>query len=85
MGHDYQRRHVRMPLDESIRRKDTERQEWLPVAITEAGTVKLIEYNGSAHVAALCKADGWISIDIGVTHLAKMAPVCVRLLGRIGD
>jgi len=80
MGHDYQCHRVRMLLDESIRRKDTERQEWLPVAIMETGTVKPIDYHGSAHINALCNADGLICIDVGVAEMQKGTVVQMRLI-----
>ena len=80
MGHDYRCPDVRMPLAESIRRKTTDRQVWFPVAITEAGTVRLIEYHGSAHISSLCGADGLISVDVGVAQMKKGALVRVRLI-----
>jgi molybdopterin molybdotransferase len=80
MGHDYKYHDVRMPLDESIERKKTERQVWFPVAITEAGTVKLIEYHGSAHISSLCGADGLVSVDVGVAKVEKGTIVPVRLI-----
>ena len=69
-----------MPLDESIERENTVRQVWFPVAITEAGTVKLIEYHGSAHINSLCSADGLISMDVGVSRIEKGTAVPVRLI-----
>ena len=51
-----------------------------PVAITEAGQVKLIEYHGSAHISSLAGADGLISVDAGVTRLEKGTLVQVRLI-----
>ncbi len=71
---------VRMPLDDDIKRKKTERRAWLPVATTDAGTVKLVEYHGSAHIGSLCPADGLISIDVGVAVLKKGTIVPVRLI-----
>ena len=71
---------VRMPLAESIRRKDTERQEWFPVTITKAGTLKLIEYHGSAHISALTGADGLIHVNVGIAEVEKGTIVEVRLI-----
>jgi molybdopterin biosynthesis enzyme len=67
-------------LAEPIERKRTERRVWFPVAITEAGTVRLIEYHGSAHISSLSNADGLISVDVGVARLEKGALVQVRLI-----
>jgi molybdopterin molybdotransferase len=80
MGHEFQCHHVRMPLAESTRRKETERQEWLPVAITGAGTVQPIDYHGSAHINALCNADGLMCIDVGVAEIEKGTDVKMRLI-----
>ena len=80
MGHDYVPTLVQMRLDASVTRKDSERQGWIPVAITSQATVKPVEYHGSAHILALCQADGLISMDIGVTNVEKGTPVLVRLL-----
>lgn len=80
MGHDYKYPNIRMPLDELIERKNTERQVWFPVAITKAGTVRLIEYHGSAHISSLCDADGLIRVDVGVAQIEKGELVQVRLI-----
>ena len=79
MGHDYSPRCVRMRLDEPIGRKDTDRQSWIPVKIVSDDAVKPVEYHGSAHLLALCEADGLISLEIGVASLARGTPVQVRL------
>jgi molybdopterin molybdotransferase len=80
MGHDYKYPNIQMPLDELIERKNTERQVWFPVAITDAGTVRLIEYHGSAHISSLCDADGLIRVDVGVARIEKGELVQVRLI-----
>ncbi|UCD51630.1 MAG: molybdopterin molybdotransferase MoeA [Phycisphaerales bacterium] len=80
MGHDFSPQFVQMRLDDSIHRRDTERQGWIPVAMTSPETVKPVEYHGSAHILALCRADGLVPVDIGVAHLAKGTSVAVRLL-----
>jgi len=80
MGREHRHENVRMPLDESVERRKTERQAWFPVAITAAGTVKRIEYHGSAHISSLCSADGLISIDVGVARVEKGTVVPVRLI-----
>jgi molybdopterin molybdotransferase len=80
MGHDYKYPDVRMPLAESVSRKATDRRVWYPVAITEAGTVELIEYHGSAHISSLCGADGLISVDVDVAQVEKGTLVQVRLI-----
>ncbi len=80
MGHDYRYPNVQLPLGESLRRKETIRQRWFPVAITEAGTVKPVEYHGSAHISSLCGADGLVSMAVGVAEIEKGTIVPVRLI-----
>ena len=79
MGHDYSPRCVQMRLEEPISRKNTDRQSWIPVRITSEDTVRPVEYHGSAHVLALCEADGLIALEIGVASLERGTPVQVRL------
>ena len=80
MGHDYAPPKVRMPLDESLERKDTERRGWMPVKITDAGTLKKVEYHDSGHINALCGADGLVCMNVGVAEIPKGTIVQVRLI-----
>jgi len=80
MGRDYKCPDIRLPLAEPIERRRTERRVWFPVAITEAGAIRLIEYHGSAHISSLSHADGLISVDPGVARLEKGTLVQVRLI-----
>jgi len=80
MGHDYAPPNVRMPLDETIRRKDTQRRGWTPVIITDAGTLRKVEYHDSGHINALCGADGLVCMDVGVAEIPKGTIVQVRLI-----
>lgn len=80
MGYNYQPVNIRMPLDEPLLSKKAQRQRWFPVVITEKGTVKPVEYHGSAHIRALCDADGLVCMDIGVSRLDKGALVPIRLI-----
>lgn len=80
MGHDYRPLSIQMPLNEAIINKKTKRQRWLPVAITNTGTVRAIEYHGSAHINSLCNADGLVSMNVGVAEVKKGTIVKVRLI-----
>jgi len=80
MGCDYKPAAVKMPLGESFRRKKIERQSWIPVTITDTGSLKPVEYHGSAHINALCIADGLVGIGVGVAELEKGTIVPVRLI-----
>ena len=80
MGHDYAPPNIRMPLDETISRKDTERRSWTPIAITDAGTLKKVEYHDSGHINALCGADGLVCMDAGVAEIPEGTIVRIRLI-----
>ncbi|MBN2591394.1 MAG: molybdopterin molybdotransferase MoeA [Sedimentisphaerales bacterium] len=80
MGHEYCPLNIKLPLGETIKRKDIERLGWFPVRITSEGNVKSIDYHGSAHINALSCADGLISMDIGIAELSKDSIVPVRLI-----
>jgi len=80
MGHEYRPRYVQMRLNETVTRKDSDRQSWIPVRITSEETVKPVQYHGSAHLSALCDAGGLVPMEIGVTSIGQGMPVRVRLL-----
>jgi len=80
MGHDYVPPNVRMPLDETIGRKDTQRRGCIPVIITDAGTLRKVEYHDSGHINALCGADGLVCMDVGMAEIPKGTIVQVRLI-----
>ena len=68
----------RMPLERTISRRRTERMSWVPVAFTDNGGVTPVEYHGSAHINALCGADGLIAVPAGVTEIKEGTCVDVR-------
>ncbi len=78
MGHDFRPPTIVAPLERTIRRKKTERMSWVPVAFTESGGVLPAEYHGSAHVHALCFADGLTAIPVGVAEIKEGTNVHVR-------
>jgi molybdopterin molybdotransferase len=80
MDYDYKPVTIKMPLGESVRRKKTERQSWIPVVITDTGTLSPVVYHGSAHINALSAADGLISIGVGFEEIEKGTIVPVRLI-----
>jgi len=80
MGNELRPVEVRMRIDEDIARKDTDRQSWMPVKLTGDAAVRPVAYHGSAHVPALCDADGLIAMDIGVAKIERGTSVRVRLL-----
>ncbi|MEN8255516.1 MAG: gephyrin-like molybdotransferase Glp, partial [Verrucomicrobiota bacterium] len=58
MGRDSRPNSWPMQLAAPIRKRDTDRDAWVPVAVTAPGCVQPIAYHGSAHLNALAKADG---------------------------
>ena len=80
MGHDYAPPDIRMPLEETLSRKDTERRGWMPVKITDAGKLRKVEYHDSGHINALCGADGLVCMEIGVAEIRENTVVQVRLI-----
>ncbi|HIJ67271.1 MAG TPA: molybdopterin molybdotransferase MoeA [Planctomycetes bacterium] len=80
MGYDYRPRDIRMPLAESVSRKNTKRKSWIPVVITENFSAVPVEYHGSAHIDSLCGADGLINFEIGAAEIEKDTVVTVRLI-----
>ena len=74
MGHDFRPVCVQMRLEETVARKDIERQSWIPVKITGLDSVRPVQYHGSAHLSALCGADGLISMETGVASLGAEHP-----------
>ena len=80
MGHDYEPLNIQMPLEVSLVSKKAKRQRWLPVAITDKGMARPVEYHGSAHINALCDANGLVCIDIGVSKIEKGTPIAIRLI-----
>jgi len=80
MGHDYKHRDVQMPLAESVSRRHTKRQSWIPVIITDQYSARAVEYHGSAHINSLCGPDGLIKFDIAVAEIDRGTVVKVRLI-----
>ena len=62
-------REFRMTLASGFRRRKTDRLEFVPVRLTEAAGVAPVEFHGSAHLAALAKADGFFAVPVGVAEV----------------
>lgn len=61
-----------------IKRKKDDRLEFIPVRITDSGTIERIEYHGSAHMHALIFADALMEFPIGVKQYLPTDTVYVR-------
>ena len=78
MGHDFVPAFSHWRLAGTITRRKTERDSWLPVVFTGDGEATTIEYHGSAHINALCEADGLLCVPAGVAEIKKGSTVAVR-------
>ncbi|MBW6498739.1 MAG: molybdopterin molybdotransferase MoeA [Bacteroidales bacterium] len=78
MGYEWTPRVLALPLGIDFQRKKSDRLEFLPVTIGESGLVVPVSYHGSAHIHAVCLADGIMSIPKGINDIKKGAPVHVR-------
>ena len=80
MDYDYRPPTLRAPLADAFTRKAGTRSVWFPVTFTEEGTVRRMEYHGSAHINALSGADGLACVPQGITELGPGEAVTVRLI-----
>jgi molybdopterin molybdotransferase len=71
---------IRLPLGETVRRRNADRMAWIPVAVRDAQAFP-VRYHGSAHIHALAGADGIIAFPIGVDTLESGSHIAVRLIG----
>ena len=79
MGLDWRPLVVRGTLGAPIRRRTTERVEFLPVSV-RGGVVTPVAFHGSAHLNALAAADGLIRVEQGVAELPRGTEVDARLV-----
>ena len=80
MGHDYGHADLRLPMASMRSRKSAVRENWFPVRIVDDGAVMPCEVHGSAHVAAMCQADGLAKMPAGLASLERGDLVRVRML-----
>jgi molybdopterin molybdotransferase len=78
MGYNFVPPVTHRQLDKTITRKKSERDSWLPVVFTEDNKVAAIEYHGSAHIYALCEANGLLCIPAGVVEIEEGTTVAIR-------
>ncbi len=77
MGIDWQPPLIRGKTTRAIRRRHTERAEYLPVNVRGA-EVTAVAFHGSAHLNALGGADGLVLMGRGVAEIPAGAEVDVR-------
>jgi len=78
MGHNFIPQSLRLPLNADLKRKKNDRDEWIPVKITENGEVIPLKYHGSGHIHALTHADGICLIPKGSNEIKKGIAIDVR-------
>jgi molybdopterin molybdotransferase len=72
--------HLPIPIDHDFSRKKSDRDECLPVQITDQNEVRMVDYHGSAHIHAYNQAFGFITVSAGITQIKKGETVYVRPL-----
>lgn len=78
MGTSYKPPQIKMAFGTDYQRRKSHRRSFMPVYLSEEGTVMPVEYHGSAHIHSLIRADGLISIPVGETTIKKGDWVYVR-------
>jgi len=79
MGHDYLPKTFPLVAGDDFKRKSGDRKAFAPVKIIK-GKVFPVEFHGSAHINALCPAEGFISFPVGVLKINKGEIIDVILL-----
>ena len=79
-GTSHSSRLIKLRMGQDYERKKSKRLSWLPVKLSENYDVIPIEYHGSAHINSLVEADGFISIPVGITKIAKGDLIDVRFI-----
>ena len=62
-------RYVTLPLAGDFHRRKAERMAFLPCRSAQNGTLKQVEYHGTAHLKALLDSDGFFVVPKGVTDI----------------
>jgi molybdopterin molybdotransferase len=68
-------RSFRVPLARAFSRRGADRLAFLPCRLDSEGRAETIDYHGSAHLLALCEADGLLCVPAGQRALAAGDPV----------
>jgi len=79
---NYEQSEIRppLPMNHDYSRKKSDKEECLPVQITNGNEVRMVEYHGSAHIHAYHQAFGFITLPVGKAELNKGELVYVRPL-----
>lgn len=77
MGQKYQPLDIQMTLGVDFKRRNPDRKAYFPIILKD-GEIFPVDYHGSAHIHALSKAQGLISMGIGQAEIKKGEKVHVR-------
>lgn len=80
MNYSQKEMRLLLPMSCNFSRRKSDREECLPVQLTETNEVRMINYHGSAHIHAYHQAFGFINIPAGKTEIKKGEIVHVRPL-----
>lgn len=76
-------REIRLRLSKDFSRRRLERLEFVPARLTEDGWVEVVEFHGSAHLAAVLAADGFLQAPVGIPRLKAGEDVIFSPLPRM--
>jgi molybdopterin molybdotransferase len=77
-GHTFRPAVSRGELAETVQRRRTDKDLWLPVTVAGDGRVHPVEDGGSTGIHALCRANGMIHVPAGVAGFTKGTTVVAR-------
>jgi molybdopterin molybdotransferase len=80
MGHAYRPGLVQAVLTKTLSRRNASRQGFYPVLLETPGQATPLDYHGSAHLLALCRANGLVSVPLGEKEIKEGTLVHVRPL-----
>ncbi len=80
MGKTADEAFLHLPIEDDYLRKKGDQLVFVPVSLTNQGTVLPLEYHGSAHIHAYSFAQGIMEIPKGISLIKKGETVCVRPL-----
>ena len=78
MGHGFKPIQIKTKLAKTIVRKKTERLEAFAVFFNEKNYAVPIKQHNSGHITSLAEAEGFISMDIGISEIKEGDEVNVR-------
>jgi molybdopterin molybdotransferase len=82
-GSDPDLREIELELGSDFSRRFTERREYVPSRLSDAGRVLPVEFHGSAHLTALMECDGFMIVPDGPAKLPAGSRVQFLALGRL--